>query len=579
MGGIVRPLFVMLLLSRVVLAADPAPVAGTHGMVVTAQHLATDVGVEVLRRGGNAVDAAVAVGYALAVVYPAAGNLGGGGFMTVRMADGTTGFLDFREKAPGRATAGMYLDGAGNVVPGRSTEGWLAVGVPGSVAGLEAARVRWGGMSRAELMAPAVRLAREGFLVTEGDLRLLNSELEGLARDPAAWAIFAPGVGRRLGAGGERLVQADLARTLETLAQEGPDAFYRGPIGDAVVAASRVGGGILEKADLEGYRVREMAPVTCGYRGFEVISAPPPSSGGVVLCEMLNVLEGYDLKGMGFHSAASVQVMVEAMRRAYFDRNNRLGDPEFVQNPVAELVDKGYAARVRGMIVRGQATPSGSVTEVPHEGSNTTHYAVVDGAGNAVSVTYTLNGWFGAKVVAGGTGIVMNNEMDDFAAKPGASNGFGLVQRAANVVAPGKTPLSSMAPTILVRDGRLALVLGSPGGSRIPTTVLQVILNMVDYGMDVQAAIDAPRVHHQWMPDTVLAERFALSADTRTVLQWWGYKVEEHPNWGIAEGIRGPGWFVPPPPSPDGNFAIYLRESNLAGAHDPRGGAGLAEGY
>ena len=576
-----RILVLLLAVSRAAFAYDPAPVAGRSGMVVSAQHLATEVGVDVLRRGGNAVDAAVAVGYALAVVYPAAGNLGGGGFMTLRLADGSTGFLDFREKAPLAASAGMFLDGTGNVVRGRSTDSWLAVGVPGSAAGLEAARVKWGRLSRAELMAPAIRLAREGFVLGAGDAGLLRLAADGLGRDAAAAAIFLHD-GRPYGPD-ERLVQADLAATLERLAQDGPGALYGGPIGDAIVAASAAGGGLLQRADFERYRVRELAPVECSYRAFRVISAPPPSSGGVVLCEILNVLEGYDLRAMGFHSAAAVHVMVEAMRHAYYDRNNRLGDPDFVRNPVAELLDKAYAARIRGLIQPARATASAAVTELPREGSNTTHYAVVDGAGNAVSVTYTLNEWFGARRVAAGTGILLNNEMDDFTSKPGVANGFGLVQGAANAVAPGKTPLSSMAPTILVRDGKLAMVVGSPGGARIITIVLNAIVNVVDYGMTVQEAVDAPRIHHQWLPDTIFAERFALSADTRALLEAWGHKLTEQAPWGVAEAITVGGARLAEQASGGsaGSLVVVAPEVSPArvfGAHDPRGAAGSAAG-
>ena len=563
-------------------AYDPAPVPGAHGMVVSAQRLASEVGVDVLRAGGNAVDAAVAVGYALAVVYPAAGNLGGGGFMTVRMADGTARFLDFRERAPMAATPGMFLDETGAVAKGRSTETWLAVGVPGSVAGLEAARVRWGRLGREAVMAPAVRLARDGFVLGPGDVPLFAVSARGLAQDPAAAAIFLhDGQAPRVG---DRLVQADLAGTLELLMRDGPDAFYRGPLGDKLVAASEAGGGIFAQADLERYAVREMAPVACRYRGYQVLSAPPPSSGGVALCEMLGILEGYDLRGMGFHSAAAVHVMTEAMRQAFMDRNNRLGDPAFVQNPVAELTDPAYAAAVRARIAPEQATPSSTLAPPPAEGSNTTHYAVVDGEGNAVAVTYTLNDWFGVRKVVPGTGIVLNNEMDDFTAQPGKANMFGLVQGAANAVAGGKTPLSSMAPTIVVQEGRTAMVLGSPGGPRIITTVLQVLLNLVDYGMTVQEAVDAPRLHHQWLPDQVFAERFALSPDTRALLEARGNKVVDGAPWGIAEAILVGAPRVGPtlPGSGSQPLAVGDPEASgamLFGAHDPRGGAGAAVGY
>ena len=561
-------------------AYDPAPVPGAHAMVVSAQRLASDVGMEVLRRGGNAVDAAVAVGYALAVVYPAAGNLGGGGFMTVRPVDGAASFLDFRERAPLAATADMFLDQSGAVVPGRSTETWLAVGVPGSIAGFEAARVRWGRMDRAAVMEPAIRLARDGFVLGPGDVPLFAVAAKGLSRDPAAAAIFLPG--GTVPRVGDRLVQADLARSLERLMRDGPDAFYGGPLGEALVAASAAGGGVLATADLERYAVRELAPVSCRYRGYEVFSAPPPSSGGTALCEMLGILEGYDLRAMGFHSAAGVHVIVEAMRQAFMDRNDRLGDPAFVSNPVAELLDPAYAAAVRSRIAPDLATPS-----VPGplrgEGSNTTHFAVVDADGMAVAVTYTLNEWFGVRKVVPGTGIVLNNEMDDFTAQPGKPNMFGLVQGEANAVAPGKTPLSSMAPTIVVRDGAVVMVLGSPGGPRIITTVLNLMLNLVDYGMTVQEAVDAPRIHHQGLPDRLFVEPFGLSPDTRALLEARGYTIVDGAPWGIAEAILvGSPRLGPPPPSSSvqsltiGNPAAF--GATLFGAHDPRGGAGAAVG-
>jgi len=560
-------------------AADPAPVAGSGGMVVTAQHLASDVGAEILRRGGNAIDAAVAVGYALAVVYPQAGNIGGGGFMTVRLADGRTAFLDFREKAPAAATATMFQDPAGDVIPGKSTDSWQAVGVPGTVMGLETARIRYGTMSRQALMAPAIRLAREGFVLGQGDAGVMALEAKPLSRDPAARAIFQPR-GRPL-TKGDRLIQTDLANTLATIAAKGPDAFYKGPIGAAIADASKAGGGILTRADFARYKVRELEPIQCDYRGYHVISAPPPSSGGVSLCQALNILQGYDLAGMGFHSAAEVHVLAEALRRVYVDRNNRLGDPDFVTNPVTQLLDPAYAARLRASIDPERATPSATLAPAApaHEGNNTTQYDVLDAKGNAVSVTYTLNDWFGAHRVAGRTGIVMNNEMDDFTSKIGAPNMFGLVQGANNAIAPGKTPLSSMTPTIVTKEGRVALIIGSPGGSRIITITLEAIINMIDHGMDVQAAIDAPRIHEQWLPDIISLEPFALSADTRKLLEARGYRFSDEGHWGIAEGIVTG---APTLQGATGNSkqgALPFSMPTLAGAtmfggHDARGGAG-----
>jgi gamma-glutamyltranspeptidase/glutathione hydrolase len=568
-------------------AADPAPVAAKGGIVVTAQHLASDIGADILRHGGNAVDAAVAVGYALAVAYPEAGNLGGGGFMTLRLADGRTSFLDFREKAPLAATATMFQDAAGRVIPGLSTDSWKSVGVPGSPAGLEYARAKFGTLPRAELMAPAIRLAAGGFTLTQGDAGIFQVATPPLKGDQAAAAIFLKD-GAPLQPG-DRLVQPDLARSLSLISAQGADAaFYHGPIGRQIVAASEAGGGILTMQDFAHYKVRELAPVSCDYRGFTITSAPPPSSGGATLCEILQILAGYDLHGMGFHSAAEVHVLVEAMRHAFLDRNNRLGDPDFVRNPVAELISPANAERIRAGIDPLRATPSAALKIPPpatpisvREGSETTQYSVVDAAGNAVAVTYTLNNWFGSGHVAAGTGIVMNDEMDDFSAKPGVPNMFGLVQGAADAIAPGKTPLSSMTPTIISKDGHLVMVVGSPGGSRIITITLEAIVNVIDHGMTIQEAIDAPRIHQQWLPDTVFLERLALSPDTRALLQSRGYTFKDAGYWGVAEGILagGPTLGARDGFGEDGFLPLTARPEpgeKLFGAHDVRGGAGSA---
>ena len=504
-------------------AASPAPVAADHGMVVTAQHLATEVGVDVLKKGGNAVDAAVAVGYALAVVYPAAGNLGGGGFMTMQLADGTKTFLDFRERAPLAATADMYLDAAGNVMPGASVRGHLAVAVPGTVSGLETALAKFGTMKRADLIAPAIRLAEQGFVLDQGDADRFVIATDVLKADAATAAIFLD-KGQAFVAG-DRLVQRDLAATLRQIAEAGAAGFYQGPVAAALVASSRAGKGLITQADLDQYTTSERAPIECDYRGYHIVSAPPPSSGGVVLCEMLNVLEGYPLKDWGFRSVPAVHVQIEAMRHAYVDRNSALGDPDFVSNPLARLLDKAYAAKIRAAIDPAKAGDSQALKAgvAPHEGSNTTHYSIVDGQGNAVSVTYTLNNWFGAGVTAAGTGVLLNDEMDDFTAKPGVPNSFGLVQGEANAIAPGKRPLSSMSPTLLSKDGHVVMVVGTPGGSRIVTTVLHTLLNVVDYGMDLQEAVDAPRFHQQWQPSPTLVEPLALSADKKKTLEAMGH--------------------------------------------------------
>ena len=551
-------------------AASQAPVAAEHGMVVTAQQLATHVGVDVLRDGGNAVDAAVAVGYTLAVVYPAAGNLGGGGFMTIRLADGRQTFLDFREKAPLAATATMYLDREGNVVKGASTRGHLAVGVPGTVAGLEFARAHYGTLPRAALIAPAIRYAQHGFVLDPGDIAMLATATDAFRADPASAAIFL-NRGEPFQAG-QRLVQKDLARTLQAIGAHGADGFYRGPVGAAIAASSRAGHGLITQADLEQYQPRALKPVECSYRGYGIVSAPPPSSGGVVLCEILNILEGYPLKELGFRSAQAVQYQIEAMRHAYADRNAYLGDPDFVTNPVDRLLGKAYAEKIRAAIDPHRAGVSQQIRPgvAPHEGTNTTHYSIVDRWGNAVAVTYTLNDWFGAKVTAAGTGVLLNNEMDDFTVKLGVPNLYGLVQGEANAIAPGKRPLSSMTPTIVTKDGRTVMVLGTPGGSRIITAVLHAILNVVDYGMDVQEAVDAPRFHQQWMPEATQLEPFALSPDTRRILEGWGQ------TFGDAQPANHLAAILVGAPSLGGK---PVGRNRFYGANDPRRRTGLALGY
>jgi gamma-glutamyltranspeptidase/glutathione hydrolase len=554
----------------VVHAASVAPVAAENGMVVTAQHLATEVGVDVLRRGGNAVDAAVAVGYALAVVYPAAGNLGGGGFMTLQLADGRKTFLDFREKAPLAATRDMYLDAAGNVVKGATTEGYLAVGVPGTVSGLETALAKYGTMKRADLIAPAIRLAEQGFVLDQGDAELFATATDAFKVDPATTAIFLKAGGPYLA--GDRLVQKDLAETLRQIREAGAAGFYKGPVARAIVASSSAGKGLITQADLDQYATRELAPVECDYRGYHVISAPPPSSGGVVICEILNVLEGYPLKDWGFRAAQAVHVQIEAMRHAYVDRNSYLGDPDFVKNPLDRLLDKAYAAKIRAAIDPQKAAISQNLKPgvAPHEGSNTTHYSIVDDKGNAVSVTYSLNDWFGAKVTAAQTGVLLNDTMDDFTVKLGVANIYGLVQGEANAIAPRKTPLSSMSPTIVTKDGRPVMVVGTPGGSRIITAVLHTIINVIDYEMNVQEAVDAPRFHQQWLPNPTNVERFALSPDTRKILEGMGHVFAgpQPENHVVAILVGAPTLGGKP-----------VGKNRFYGANDPRRNTGLALGY
>jgi gamma-glutamyltranspeptidase / glutathione hydrolase len=555
-------------------AASPAPVGAEHGMVVTAQHLATRIGVDVLKDGGNAVDAAVAVGYALAVVYPAAGNLGGGGFMTIQLADGRRTFLDFREKAPLAAKADMYLGPDGNVVPGLSTKGHLAVGVPGTVAGLESALAQYGTMKRATLIAPAIRYAEQGFKLEQGDVDMLRAATDDFRKDGATAAIFLD-KGQPFEVG-STLVQRDLARTLERIRDQGAAGFYQGPVGAAIVASSQAGKGIITQADLDQYRTRELKPVECDYRGYRVVSAPPPSSGGVIICEILNVLEGYPLKDWGFRSAQAVHVQIEAMRHAYMDRNTYLGDPDFVKNPLERLLDKGYAEKIRAVIDPAKAGISKAIVPgtPPHEplkeGSNTTHYSIVDKFGNAVAVTYTLNDWFGARVTAAGTGVLLNNEMDDFTAKVGVPNLYGLVQGQANAIAPGKRPLSSMSPTIVTQGGKPVMVVGTPGGSRIITAVLHTIVNVIDYGMTIQEAVDAPRFHQQWLPEATNMERFAISPDTQKILEGMGHKFgNPQPANHMAAILVGA-------PSLGGT---PVGKNRVYGANDPRRNTGLAAGH
>ncbi len=551
-------------------AASQAPVAGENGMVVTAQHLATQVGVDVLKAGGNAVDAAVAVGYALAVVYPAAGNLGGGGFMTVQLADGRKTFLDFREKAPLAATANMYLDKDGNVIEGLSAKGHLAVGVPGTVSGMELALNKYGTLKRAQVIAPAIKLAENGFALEQGDIDLLHTATAEFEKDQDLRAIFLHN-GQPLQVG-QTLVQKDLARTLKEVSAKGSDGFYKGWVAKALVDSSQAGKGLITQADLDRYKTRELAPIECDYRGYHVVSAPPPSSGGVVICQIMNILEGYPMADLGYHSAQGLHYQIEAMRHAYVDRNSYLGDPDFVKNPIAHLLDKNYAAKLRDAIEPHKAGDSQAIKPgvSPHEGNNTTHYSIVDTWGNAVSVTYTLNDWFGAGVMASKTGVILNDEMDDFTVKVGVPNMYGLVQGEANAIAPGKAPLSSMSPTIVTKDGKAVMVVGTPGGSRIITATLLTILNVIDYKMNIQEAVDAPRFHQQWMPQATNLETFAVSPDTRKLLESWGHTFAgpQDANHVAAILVGAPALDA----KPVGNNRFY-------GANDPRRNTGLSLGY
>ncbi|EMJ2905071.1 TPA: gamma-glutamyltransferase [Yersinia enterocolitica] len=580
-----KPLTVLaLLVSGTLHAASTPAVEAKNGMVVTSQHLASQVGTDILKMGGNAVDAAVAVGYAQAVVNPCCGNIGGGGFMTIHLADGTDTFINFRETAPAAASADMYLDKEGKVTKDASLYGYLAAGVPGTVLGMDSAQKKYGKLTRQQVMAPAIKLAREGFVLTRADTDILDTTVKRFRQDPESARIFLRKNGEALQPD-DRLIQTDLADTLTAISEKGPDAFYQGKIPQAVEAAAKKGGGILTAADFANYKITETAPITCSYRGYKFVSSPPPSSGGVTLCETLNVLEGYDLKSMGFNSAAYIHTLTEAMRHAYMDRNTFLGDPEFVKNPIDRLLSKSYAADIRKQIVANKATPSVEVQPgmQPHEKPETTHYSIVDHDGNAVSTTYTVNGRFGAVVIAPGTGFFLNDEMDDFTVKVGEQNLYGLVQGATNSIAPGKRPLSSMSPTLVTKDGKTFMVLGSPGGSRIITITLQTALNVIDHGMAPQEAVDAPRIHHQWLPDEVYYEQRGVSADSLNLLKTMGYKMVEQNPWGAAElilvGLAGVEGVSPANSGNDSAVSGKVREGYLYGANDVRRPAGAAIGY
>jgi gamma-glutamyltranspeptidase/glutathione hydrolase len=529
----------VLLLTAWTAALAAAPPRYTRGVVVSEQSLASEAGLDVLRRGGNAVDAAVAVGYALAVTDPCCGNLGGGGFMLIHLAKtGADHFIDFRERAPLRATRDMYLDAHGNVVPELSTRGYLSVGVPGTVAGLEYARAAYGTMAAADLIAPAYDLARNGFTLSDDDARVLGDD--EIPQRPDTRALFTQG-GRPLRAG-TTLRQTELAATLKLLMDNGPRSFYTGPIAQRIVAASTAHGGILALDDFAQYTVVEREPIACRYREFRIISAPPPSSGGVTLCEMLGMLQTVPFAALGPGTAEGTHDVIEAERLAFVDRNTYLGDPDFVHDPISQLLDPAYIARQRARIGE-RALRSADLAPglALHEGMHTTHYSIVDRFGNAVAVTYTINDGFGSYVAAPHTGFLLNDEMDDFTSKPGVANMFGLVQGAANEIAPGKRPLSSMTPTIALRDGRVAIVAGSPGGPTIITTVLQVLMNVIDFGMTPQQAVDAPRFHEQWQPEPVMLEDNAFSPALTAALLALGYTFRdaraESGEWGSAQVI------------------------------------------
>jgi len=555
--------------NNVVATAHEQPVRTKHAMVVSIHHLATDAGVEILKAGGNAIDAAVATGFALAVVRPSAGNIGGGGFMLVHFAGGKSTFIDYRERAPLAATANMYLDAEGNVIPDASITGYRAMGVPGSVAGMVYAEKKYGKLTLGKVMVPAIRLAGQGFALTEEEAAELHDE--SLTAFPESKRIF-----QRDGnfyKAGETFRQPELAATLKTIAAD-PDDFYHGRIAKRLAADVQAGGGLITTEDLARYSVKERDPIIGTYKDYTIVSAPPPSSGGIAMIEALNILEGYNLSRWKDRTPDEMHLIVEAYRRAYMDRADYLGDPDHVKIPVEQLTDKKYAAAWRTSILAEQATPSKdlkrpagfispppTMDEVRHESTQTTHFSVVDAEGNAVAVTTTLNNDFGSAVTATGLGFLLNDEMDDFASKPGVPNMYGLVQGPANTIAPGKRPLSSMTPTIVLKDDKVRFVLGSPGGGRIITTVANIFLSVADEGLNIQQAVDAPRFHDQYLPDILFMEP-GFSDATVEGLRAIGYQLKIGGHWSDGECI-----------------AVDPTSGELQGGQDHRHHFGKAAGY
>ncbi len=543
---------------------DVAPVQAQHAMVVSIHHEASDAGLKMLQAGGNAVDAAVATGFALAVVHPAAGNLGGGGFMLLRKANGESHFLDFRERAPLRASSDMYLDREGKIIPESSTVGYLSVGVPGTVAGLAEAEKRFGKLSLSQVMAPAIQLAEKGYVLSAEEAAMLRNPL--LTRFPESRRIF-----QRNGnfyQAGEVFRQPELARTL-TRIEQNPRSFYHGALASELARAIQKHGGLISKKDLSLYQVKDRKPLTGTYRQYEILAPPPPSSGGIALLETLNILEGYDLAALGDRTPDSMHLIIEAFRRAFDDRNSFLGDPDFESMPTAQLIDKGYAAAWRKSISMTMATPSSALTRPPGyipgaESKQTTHYSILDQAGDAVSVTYTLNNTFGSGATVDGLGFLLNDEMDDFTSKIGAPNMFGLIQGPANAIAPRKRPLSSMTPIIVLENHKVRFIIGSPGGSRIITTVANIFLSASDGGLNIQRAVDAPRFHQQYLPDVVFVEP-GFPPKTLEALKTMGYTIDG--------GEDGHYWS-------DGEcIAVDPKTGLIEGGQDKRHSFGKAAGY
>ena len=537
------------------------PVQGTNGMVATEQNLASQIGLEILKNGGNAVDAAVAIGFSLAVSLPNAGNIGGGGFMLVHdAASNKTIALDFREKAPAAATETMYQDESGDIIPRKSWYTHQAIGVPGTVAGLTKALEQWGSLPLAEVMQPAIDLAEQGYNVSPTMAKLLQVEKDNLGKWPSTKAIFF--TGDEPLALGSTLVQKNLAESLKLIAKEGADAFYKGAIADEIVRDQEAHDGLITKEDLANYEAIEREVVRGDYRGYEIASMPLPSSGGIHIVQMLNAFEHLPIKESGVNSAKTISLMAETMKRAYADRSEYLGDSDFVDVPIQELTSKEYAKAIADEVLKGEVTPAQAIKPgdlAPYESDQTTHYSVVDKEGNAVAVTYTLNLNFGSGIVAGDTGILMNNEMDDFSSKAGVPNAFGLIGGSANAIEAGKRPLSSMTPTMVLKDGKPWLVTGSPGGARIITTVLQQIVNAVDFDMNPAAATNTPRFHHQWLPDELRLE-VGFSPDTIQLLEDAGYEVSVKPSMGRTQTIQ-------------------IIDDTMYGYSDPRNPDGSALGY
>lgn len=544
-------------------AASREPVRARHGMVASTSEIASRVGVEVMQRGGNAIDAAVAVGLALAVTWPAAGNIGGGGFMMIRRANGDTEIIDYRERAPLAATREMYLDKKGDVIKGASTVGYRAAGVPGTVAGFSLALERHGKLKWADVIEPARKLAADGFSMNHHLTRSLEGTEKLLTQFADSKRIFLRD--GKFYQEGERLVQPELAETLARLKEKGPREFYEGKTAQLIAEDMKANGGLITEKDLKDYQPTIRQPLKGTYRGYEIVTMPPPSSGGAALLEILNMLERYNLAETGPGSSDTIHLLVEAQRRAFADRAEFMGDADFVKVPVEGMVSKKYAADLAKTIDPNHATPSEKIragAPAAYESAQTTHFTVIDDEGNVVTNTYTLNGGFGSGATARGTGVLLNNEMDDFTSKPGVPNAYGLLQSENNAIAPRKRPLSAMTPTIVLKDGKVWFAVGSPGGPTIINTVLQVVVNVIDFGMNIQQAIDAPRFHHQWMPDRISFEPLGINRDTRTALEKMGHVFAEKPgNMGDAEGVM-----------------IDLKTGMRLGASDPRSG-GVPVGY